>query len=158
MLVAVAIFFIITGAVLVNIPQFRSRVDVDLIAHEVMMYIRSVQAYSSGARQFEELLNAKVFYTKININSQSVENFAEALTDIFIEKYSFPSGYELRSIKCGDNDFSEIKIYFTRPNPSVSELKPNNNCGSSVIIEIYSLSDNNSRKIIINKSGHMGII
>ncbi|HDQ16662.1 MAG TPA: type II secretion system protein, partial [Candidatus Vogelbacteria bacterium] len=48
MLVAVAIFFIVTGAILINIPQFRNRVNIDLIAGEVSLYIRSAQVYAMG--------------------------------------------------------------------------------------------------------------
>lgn len=165
MMVAVAIFFIITGAVLINVPRFRSRVDVDLVAGEAILYVRSSQVYALGTK---EIINAEgdfpgEFYTLISLddNSMGVYGVDESGSGHLLEEYEIPSGYEIRDISCGvllDN-MNELKIIFKKPNPEVYTMYYNTDteCDPPSSFKIFSISEGNYREITVNKPGHIGI-
>lgn len=54
LVVVVAIIVIVTGVILANLPAFRSKISLDLIAEEVAITIRQAQVYGIGTREFGE--------------------------------------------------------------------------------------------------------
>jgi prepilin-type N-terminal cleavage/methylation domain-containing protein len=52
LVVVVAIIVIVTGVILTNLPAFRSKISLDLIAEEVAITIRQAQVYGIGTREF----------------------------------------------------------------------------------------------------------
>lgn len=54
MLVVVSIFIIVTGVVLANLPKFRDKSSLDLIAQEVALVIRQAQVYGAGTSGFQD--------------------------------------------------------------------------------------------------------
>ena len=49
MIVVIAIFMIITGVVLSNLPAFRDQSSLDLVAQEIAINIRGAQSYAMGS-------------------------------------------------------------------------------------------------------------
>ncbi len=52
MLVVISIFVIVTGIVLVNLPSFRDKSSLDLVAQEIALTIRQAQVFGIGTRAF----------------------------------------------------------------------------------------------------------
>ena len=52
MLVVISIFVIVTGIVLVNLPAFRDKSSLDLVAQEIALTIRQAQVFGIGTRAF----------------------------------------------------------------------------------------------------------
>ncbi len=53
MMVVLAIFTIMTGVVMANLPQFRDQTALQLVAEEVSLVFRQAQAYGGGTRTFK---------------------------------------------------------------------------------------------------------
>jgi prepilin-type N-terminal cleavage/methylation domain-containing protein len=54
MMVVISIFVIITGVVLANVPSFRNKTSLDLVAEEVALAIRQTQVYGIGTKTFSQ--------------------------------------------------------------------------------------------------------
>jgi hypothetical protein len=54
LVVVVAIIVTVSGVILANLPAFRSKISLDLIAEEVAITIRQAQVYGIGTREFGE--------------------------------------------------------------------------------------------------------
>ncbi len=50
MLVVLAIFVIITGIILANLPDFKSQINLDLVAQEIALQMRSAQVFAVGSK------------------------------------------------------------------------------------------------------------
>lgn len=50
MMVVVGIFLVVTGVILINVPNFREKTSVDLVAQDIAVTIRSSQVFGVGTR------------------------------------------------------------------------------------------------------------
>ncbi|MCE9628917.1 MAG: type II secretion system GspH family protein [Candidatus Vogelbacteria bacterium] len=50
MMVVIGIFLIVTGVILINVPNFREKTSVDLVAQDIAVTIRSSQVFGVGTR------------------------------------------------------------------------------------------------------------
>lgn len=98
MMVVLAIFFIITGIVIVNVPSLRNRVSVDLVAQNIAVSVRQAQAFGTAIRQ----VNGETPRSwGIHFNIDEKNNFL---------LFAVMPGYERRYIP-GSGTFCDIGSY-----------------------------------------------
>lgn len=179
MITVVAIFFVITGIILVNAPQFRDRLSIDLVASEVAINIRSAQVYGAATKasvrqtypsfgihfdisspdQFL-LYGADLEETTLGVNGGFIEG-----DDYTVEEtYLLPAGFKIYQLCAGaDCDINNLDILYRRPaldaefyvDNDASEC-PSSVCSQSVIV-IQSVKENKKKQVTIYKNGQIAI-
>ncbi|KKS77556.1 MAG: hypothetical protein UV64_C0006G0011 [Parcubacteria group bacterium GW2011_GWC1_43_11b] len=157
MIVVIAIFTIVTGIVLANLPGFRSKTSLDLMAQEVALQIRGAQLYAmntlvgntGGSADTDIFGYALEFPAVVSPESNLFslkkvsENFpdgpspspAPAVSGDSIENYSLGknfkfSGYDICHPTCGTIATNlPFRLYFRRPRGEIYYCPYNSSSG-----------------------------
>ena len=134
--VATAIFLIITLIVLTSQSQFRSNVILGNLAYDVALSVREAQVYGLGAR--EGSIGSEDFDIAYGVHFDSADLNHYVLfadldrdgtydeSDELVELYTFNQGFFIASFcgelsggaqRCGPNELSFLDIVFDRPEP-----------------------------------------
>ena len=124
MIVVIAIFGIVTTIILANLPTFRDRSSLDLVAQEVAINIRGAQVYGASGRV--QNVSGRPTY-QINFTPNSATSFSLYRLDsdgklALQESYNLTGGFEiaafcLSSVQdtvCSQTN-GAIGLRFTRP-------------------------------------------
>lgn len=132
MVVVVAIFAIITGIVVANIPQLRNKISIDLVAQSIALNIRGAQVYGIGTRQVDNVTPAAYgIHFSQNEEQSFILFYSETSDDAYggsvdcsvddvqcVEKYALNGAY-IESVCLGNGPCSnppdEMDILYVRP-------------------------------------------
>lgn len=176
MLVVIGIFFIITGIVLVNAPQFRERVSIDLVANDLALVIRSAQTYGMATRESKVsspgTFPSYGFYLQLNEDSISdifiyplLEGVVPSGEDLVVEEeYNLAPGFTIESI-CTRADIedevcqntSSLSIAFIRPALKATICSDNDCENDKAEIIIKSVKEEKTRLVGVYKNGQIAV-
>ena len=183
MMVVIAIFFIITGVLLVNVPDFRDKTSVDLVAQDIAVTIRTAQVFGVGNKAVNDQIvpygvnftvgqgNGFILFADLpdeggNSNhkydpSQGCGGVNECQTAYLL------NGFSVDSIKGYNNDevteINKINILFTKPRLSpyfcaetdgVCDSLPN---VSRVEIVIKANRGSKYKKVVVYANGQIAV-
>lgn len=149
MTVVLAIVVIMTAIVLMNLPQTKGGLSIDVVAQEVAIYIRGAQVYSRATKDarglgyksygvhFNALPNKNNNFFLWADGNNSVNNVPPVWKwepcpsgvteecDPKQESYDLPAGFRISKLLC-DSGFSrdEIDIVFKLPDPEANFYSP----------------------------------
>jgi prepilin-type N-terminal cleavage/methylation domain-containing protein len=146
LIVVIAIFTVMTGILLANLPQFRDQTNLDLIAHQIAIDIRQAQVYgvSTKAVGTENQPNTFPWYG-IHFKTAPIVNFEifshnplndPAGSQVYGEDnyppevtYALPGGYTIidtygctdaEGTSCTVGAKKDLRIIFKRPDPQAT--------------------------------------
>lgn len=178
MVVVLAIFSIITGVVIANIPKLRNKTSIDLVAQSMALHIRGAQVYGIGTRQINrsgvgetpksfgihfDHSKPKQFllFADTTANKEYDGNFdcAGQNNDECVEIYNLKN-ISLESILDDEKSLinEPIDIVYTRPSSEANFCK-SGNCGNSyshIAIELVNI-DGDSRLIEVWRNGQIAV-
>ena len=139
MLVIISIFTIMTGVVLANLPTFRDKTALDLIAQEIATTIRQAQVYGIGTRvagvsypsygvyfalDNSYGLDEKSFYLYGDVDG--AVGFGGPMVDSVIEKFTIRGAAKIVALRGCDGSCTSqtplliLDILFKRPYPEAN--------------------------------------
>ena len=181
MLVAVAIFAIISSVLLANYPEFRSRAALDNMAHQIALVFREAQVYGISVRgqtnsfpvygvyvakvPDEGLKELIIFGDKNGDNIYTEGEKLDAFTLTSGEKITLvctnvdSSQFSSNGIDCSTSSrVGALAIVFKRPNPDALFLNQRGELFddvSSVAFEISNRSGSYKRAVQITSTGQI---
>ncbi len=171
MIVAIAIFMIIAGVVLMNMPATRDKSSADLVAQEVAINIRTAQQYAMST--IADSSGGIVKGYKITFDSSSQQSFKiipvlSNGSEGIASEYGIKGGFKIvepcigynfsgESPSCSSSGIDKLAIYFTRPNGKVTFLNDGAEVPSdSAGVKLVSSRDSSVfRYILVRKSGQI---
>jgi len=138
MIVVIGIFVITTGILIADLPGFRNRGSLDLVAQEVATYLRGAQVYSAATLRAEADITKHYGYYEIAFDKNSNKfylfgcsagpfcaNFSDPTSAL--ETYQLPNNYQIEDLLANDasgNDY--LHVSFKRPRMEASfSVEPN---------------------------------
>lgn len=125
MIVVIGIFLIITGVLIADLPGFRGKSSLDLVAQEIATYIRGAQIYSSAtlapsAQSYKYhvlVLNRGSEFKLFSCNySLCRGGGTDETSRTPLESYSLHQNYEIKNLRGSPgSDLNALKISFERP-------------------------------------------
>lgn len=174
LVVVMAIFTIMTIVVMANLPAFRSRTSLDLLAEEVAITIRQAQVFGVGTRVFETEFPSYGVYFSIDpqsfvlfADSNSNGNYKYDGAEELREQFQFRGGVGVTKLEgCFDADNCQpidniLQIVFHRPeadalfNPDSDGSSPDGFSYVRVTISSVRNPDDGNRRIIVWNTGHI---
>lgn len=182
MLISVGIFTVMSGIILANYPEFRSRSALDGLASEVALVFRQAQIYGisvrrDSAQSFKGVYGVHVTLKvdkKIVIFSDIDSNYVYSpQSDIVVEEFTLNGGAKISALcsnpevfsrqgmSCKGNEIdTSITVFFERPNPDAiftinSELA--DAPVSNVALDISNRSGSYKRSIQIFTTGQISV-
>ncbi len=172
LVVVMAIFTIMTIVVMANLPAFRSRTSLDLLAEEVAITIRQAQVFGVGTRVFETEFPSYGVYFSIDPQSfvlfgdSDGDNTYDVPTELR-EQFQFRGGVGITELEgCYNSDCSSLidlptlEILFHRPEADASfgsNGVPLDPSPSYVRITLSSVNNptDGQRYVIVWNTGHI---
>ena len=183
MMVVIAIMLIITGVVLSNLPNFRDRLSLDLIAQEVAITIRQAQVFGSGTRTsganafpsygvYFDTAHSDNFILFADLGTPNDRYDATAgcqdSDNECREQFNFTQGVQLVDLQsciseaCTSIGGNILNVAFRRPLTDAifsNAADPLSSGVSSVIIKIAKTSKiDDTRSIVVWNTGHIYVI
>lgn len=116
LLVVITIVIIMTSVILANLPAFRSKTELDLVAQEMAVTIRQSQVYGAVARaggQYpaygiyldpgNDPMGFVFFAEKCPPNNKYDKGLSSCTIDEIIEQFAFKGGVSLAKMECKDS-------------------------------------------------------
>ncbi len=164
MIVVIAIFGIVTTIILANLPTFRDRSSLDLVAQEVAINIRGAQVFGASGR-VQEVVGKPTY--RITFNPSDKQSFSLVLLNgKFNETYRLSGGFEIESV-CLSNTQDTlcspgsqlIGIQFTRPKlePQFYNGDTLDDSAVEANIVIRSLRSKETRLVKVWKNGQISV-
>lgn len=113
-MVVVAIFLIIMGVILVNLPNLREQKVLDLVAQEVVTTVRQVQIYGVSSKKFNTAYPAYGVHFDQAVPNQfktfadTNENKTYNGSGENLETYNFPSSIIIKTVCVGTVDVNGV--------------------------------------------------
>ncbi|HYC83352.1 MAG TPA: prepilin-type N-terminal cleavage/methylation domain-containing protein [Candidatus Paceibacterota bacterium] len=146
MLVVIAIFTIMTGIILANLPEFRDQTSLELLAQQMAINIRTVQVYGVATRISNDGQADRFGWYGIRfsladqgasvVNRSVSRMFSDVVqdgkydetTDVAEFDYRISNGYEITNIcavssqnpNCVDMPGGMVDVVYRRPNPEAT--------------------------------------
>ena len=187
MLVVLAIFVVVTGIILANLPDFKSSTNLDLVAQQVALYVRGAQVYAVGSVYQATGQQFPTYGIYFNNNAGGFlgnnsfllfgDSVADGAGDNFytstdctpgsgecLERYKLPNGYTVSAIKScvgtSCTSRNSLAIVFKRP-----ESQAYFYCGANTLCEgaemaeitLHSSRDDRTRIVSVMKSGQIAV-
>lgn len=179
LLVVIAIFVIITGVVMMNIPDFRNKSSVEMVAHEVATFVRQAQTYSLSQKinVDDSYASFGVYFTKTaNANGQipviiyaknSGNNHYDS-SAIKQEEYLLPRGFkmEIGTYPTGATTYNNASCFFPESGSRQElalDLKPKmfvdggTSLNGNISLKISNADGSRSRLVIIFTNGQIAV-
>lgn len=180
LLVVIAIFVIITGVVMMNIPDFRNKSSVEMVAHEVATFVRQAQTYSLSQKISIDATGYKsfgVYFTNTaNANGQisviiyaknSGNNYYDS-SAIKQEEYLLPRGFkmEIGTYPTGATTYNNASCFFPESGSRQElalDLKPkmfvngSSPLNGNISLKISNADGSRSRLVIIFTNGQIAV-
>src|SRR3989344_5656543 len=122
MLVVISIFTIITGVTMANLPAFRDKTTLDLIAQEIAITIRQAQVYGIGTREAE---SAGLEFTSYGIyfdpNNSSGSGLDKKSLYLYADKKN-PESSPAGVVGFSDDDGSVVEEFVIRGGAEITQL------------------------------------
>lgn len=127
MTVVLAIVAIMTAIVLMNLPQMKGGLSIDVVAQEIAIYIRGAQVYSRATKASGQDYNsyglhfdqglAKFFLWADDGDIDTIKYYEDG-QDLKSENYELPAGFKISKLFCSDgNPLDSLDIMFRLPDP-----------------------------------------
>lgn len=181
MMVVVAIFLVITGVILLNTPQVREKLSIELVAQELSINIRGTQVYgvATQARIDQDTNQVEfpsygIYFAPINDPSFSNEPRVFGLSsptnlefniDGVVSESGLPAGYKIAGLKydlgSGWEEADDLVIAFIRPSPTAHFLINNNSSVTGVQrvgVIIESIREHKMKQISVYSNGQIAVI
>ncbi len=181
MITVMAIFFVVTGIILANAPQFRDRLSIDLVANEVAINIRTAQVYGSATKtslknpgvypsfgiHFDSAKDTEFLLYSVDTSDTQKGEGGGFKEDATVEEtYVLPTGFKFvglcDELTCGSN-MSNLDILYRRPKLDAEFYteNPENECIPSrcdgVVVVLQSIKEGKQKKVVIYRSGQISI-
>lgn len=162
MLVVVSIFTIVTAIVLANLPSFRDKSSLDLVAQEIAIQIRGAQTYAmstlydvkapeTGLFAYaivlpdgEDKQSFKLRYTSSDNPSNLYCQVTSGDQDIK-ERYVIKGNFEIGGVCQNGTNPSSVSICFKRPNGRLWSIDSN---PANYSIVVWSKTDHTKKRYI----------
>ena len=168
MLVVVSIFTIVTAVVLANLPSFRDKSSLDLVAQEIAIQIRGAQTYAMSTLYDTKKLDTDLFAYAVVLPDGDSQSFKLRYTtapmdpnsycsvDLTVAKeiYAIKGNFEIGRVCQKEVGISPlINICFKRPN---GQLWPTNPYPADYTIVVWSKIDHSKRRYVnISNNGQI---
>ncbi len=184
MMVVVGIFFIITGVVLVNVPDFREKTSVDLVAQDIAVTIRSAQVFGVGTKALDGDVvpygvylssspsrnNKFVLFADQNSGGNSV-NWQYDMLENCPTSSECQSLYSLNGFRVDSiwvyqknqprQEVEEINILFSRPRPNPIVCFSDQNCPildvDKIEVIVKSSRENKQKMVVVHANGQIEV-
>lgn len=180
MMVVVAIFLVITGIILVNAPEVREKLSIELVAQEISINVRGTQVYGVATQALIDSDSNQVQFPSYGIyfaevtdqafgNKPRVFGFSDSTNlqfnpDGVAETYTVPDGYKISSLRydLGDGwqEAETIVIGFVRPSPTARFLI-NDDFNISgvrrVAVVVESLREKKTKQVSVYSNGQIAV-
>lgn len=185
MITVTAIFLIITGIILVNAPQFRDRLSIDLVANQVAINIRGAQVYGSATKSSVLQIGNNNIYPSFGVHFNKSENNKFVLYGANLsenthgsdgnfqqdqegytteETYLLPQGFIITDLFTGDNEsVSNLDILYRRPkldaefySGDLTVACDKAECPNASVV-IQSVKENKKKKVVIYNNGQIAV-
>lgn len=181
MMVVISLFFIITGIILVNVPNFREKTSVDLVAQDVAVTIRSAQVFGIGTKALNDdavgygiyLSNSTdqnnqfVLFADIDNDLQFNQNISDCGPDTECQSLYQLAGFHVASVVAYDDSddilpLDEINILFQRPKSSPVFCIPlEDGCDDTLLqrveITIESNREKKQKNVVVYSNGQIAV-
>lgn len=180
MMVVVGIFLVITGVILLNTPEVREKLSIELVAQEISINIRGTQVYGVATQArvdennqvqfpsygiyFSPLADTD-FSNKPRIFGFSDPGNLEFNVDGVAETYDVPAGYKISALKydngSGWQTANELVVGFIRPSPTAHFLVNNDPSLEGIVrvgVVIESVREHKTKQISIYSNGQIAVI
>ncbi|MDO8183681.1 MAG: type II secretion system protein [bacterium] len=172
MIVVIAIFGIVTTVVLANLPTFRDRSSLDLVAQEVAINIRGAQV-AGASGQIQSTTGQptwRINFKKANFGSPSTFwLYRDGIDKAEPEKtFTLSANFVLESMclvvsgdACDLSPFDTLDIIFTRPNLEPKFVKDNTTPvldAVSARIVVKALRSDETRRIEVYNNGQISVV
>lgn len=181
MMVVVAIFLVITGVILLNTPQVREKLSIELVAQEISINIRGTQVYgvATQARVDEnnqvQFPSYGIYFAPLSdvafVNKPRVFGFSDPTSlefniDGVAETYEVPAGYKIAGLKYDTGNgvwqtADNLVIGFIRPSPTARFLINEDVSITGVQrvgIVIESVRERKTKQISVYSNGQIAVI
>ncbi len=176
MTVVLAIVSIMTAIVLVNLPQMKGGLSIDVISQEVAIYIRGAQVYSRATKSsgntsspiyssfglhFDSSSKNKSFFLWADGTGHVKDgDYSYVANDPKPENYDLPNGFTISRLGCFDDQnklkiLNQIDIVFQIPDP---EAYFSGGCTSKVFVCLKSPNLEQYRVIETWNNGQISVI
>jgi prepilin-type N-terminal cleavage/methylation domain-containing protein len=172
MTVVLAIVAIMTSIILMNLPQMKGGLSIDVVSQEVAIYIRGAQVYSRAtkviANREKEYSSFGMHFTNSqndtfflwadgngSINRKPIDSrifyWEDEETDPKQEIYELPKGFVINKLLCGSQVVDNLDIVFQLPDPEAdfASTFSGNQCPIATLAKICLRSANSEQYRII---------
>ncbi len=171
MIVVIAIFGIVTTIILANLPTFRDRSSLDLVAQEVAINIRGAQVYGASGRvqsEFGSKPTWRVFFDQAKFTPRSSFQLFrdDGQNRNPIETYNISGNFIIESVCLvevsggGCNSKNQLGIAFSRPNLEPKFYDGTNFVDGAVSAQVLikALRSGETRRVEIFNNGQISVV
>lgn len=173
MIVVIAIFGIVTTIILANLPVFRDRSSLDLVAQEVAINIRGAQVFGGSGRILDGTSSRPTYGIHFSSSDPSTfllynnisggKDYDEGNNgDPIVYTYALSQGFiikELCADTCSADHLTSLDLAFTRPRLEPEIFADNSALGSEkVLIIIQSSRSRECRVVEVWQNGYIAVV